>query len=177
MTERRQLSGYGFVERIGPIYFIAIGSLGFSGIVRWGINVPLGIMSMLFLGLGCFFAYRAFKKTHPVYFDDNAFYWKKNRIEQTADYLNVISLFAHSATGRGGRRYLSWLELTYTDTNNLTSSLSFYPISVFKTDPIWLLVQCEKAIQAKNPEFLITGYTAPFIAEKEIEKNRKYKLH
>ncbi len=125
------------------------------------------------MGFGSFLASRAFKKKHPVYFDDNAFYRREIGIEQTADYLHVISLAAHSATGRGGQRYLNWPELNYTDINNLPSSISFNPISIFKTDPIWLLVQCEKAIQAKRPEFQITGYIAEFQAEKEIENNKK----
>ncbi len=174
--KRRQISGYGLSERFGPLMFVGLGILFLSDAIKdrtWDAFHVIFLLALI--PIPSLMAWNAFKKVHPVFFDENAFYWKKNGVEQAVDFSNVIGLHVNAEATRSGP-ILGVLDLTYTTLNGTTDSISFYPISLFAGNPDWLIVQCEDAIRAKKPEFNITGFTKTLLSEREENKVRPYKL-
>lgn len=171
--KRRQISGIGFTEKAGPLLFTATGFLLAWLQHSWDYFSLLG---PLFIIIGSYLSWKSFRKINPVYFDDDAFYWKEKGVEQTINYSQVVNLTAHWRGSRGGGLLLDMISLTYTTTNNLTKSISFYPVSSVTGDAEWLLLRCEDTIRIKRPEFKITGYTKELQAARVQDEARPYKL-
>ena len=176
MNGRHQISGNGFLWKTVATLFVAVGVfLCFLALTSpWRSILDLIVLVFLFAGLVV--TWLVFRKVHPVYFDDEAFYFKIGGIEQKVNYSSVIDLRANWVKGRGGANALTTITLNYTYIDSTARAISFYPISTFKYNPLWMLIQCEKVIQVTRPDFKISGYTPELKAEKELGNERKYTL-
>jgi hypothetical protein len=175
--KRRLISSYGIVEKIFPFFFALMS--GFLLVVvifsqTW--NTYIFLIALVLFTVLAYLSWKAFNSVHPLYFDENAFYWKERTGEQRVDFSNVLGLTTNSMPGRGGGRALISLTLEFTLEDDLKRSIMFFPVSVFVYNPFWVLIQCEKAIQVKKPGFKIESDVVSFEIERETDAARTYKI-
>jgi hypothetical protein len=116
------------------------------------IFIPTSLYSYVLL-------FGAFKKIHPVYYDDDNLYWIKKGKQQVVPY-NSIESFAiiWGANSHG--------TMKYHDERNEIRSIRFYlnKSSLFATEDI--LKEFQRHVQAKKPDFKVI--TKGFFGEHEL---------
>ena len=98
--------------------------------------------------LGCLMLYTSFGKVHPVYFDENCFYWNKNGQEQIIPFSSIACFgIVSGASSHGTIKY-------YYESNKI-KSIRFYLAQSYWPGQESMLKEIQRLVQIEKPEFKI----------------------